>query len=226
MSSITRESNGRRTVQFVGTDGWRRSIRLGKATQRHAEKVKRHVEHLVSASLSRSAVEPETARWLAEIGGVLHQKLAAAGLVKPRESGLLADFIEAYFKSRTDLQPSSRTALNTNKQRMLRHFKRGMRLQEVTPGHADDYARWLREPKGGNLSEATARKAIAVAKQVFRAAVRRKLIPENPFEDLSGAVPANRDRDYFISPAEASAVLAACPDDQWRLMFALSRYGG
>jgi integrase len=31
---------------------------------------------------------------------------------------------------------------------------------------------------------------------------------------------------YFVSCAEAAAVLDACPDAQWRLLFALSRYGG
>ena len=35
MASITRESNGRRTIQFVCGDGKRRSIRLGKVSQRH-----------------------------------------------------------------------------------------------------------------------------------------------------------------------------------------------
>ena len=31
---------------------------------------------------------------------------------------------------------------------------------------------------------------------------------------------------YFIRRQEAAAVLDACPDAQWRLLFALSRYGG
>jgi integrase len=39
-------------------------------------------------------------------------------------------------------------------------------------------------------------------------------------------VNGNRERDYFISPADAQKVLTACPDTQWRLLFALSRYGG
>jgi len=49
---------------------------------------------------------------------------------------------------------------------------------------------------------------------------------ENPFADLSGTVPANRQRDYFVSRDEAALVLDACPDTEWRLLFALSRYGG
>ena len=47
MASITRQPNGRRTIQFVGPDGKRRSIRLGKVTQRTAEGIRVKVEALV-----------------------------------------------------------------------------------------------------------------------------------------------------------------------------------
>ncbi len=46
MASITRESNGRKTIQFVAGDGKRRSIRLGKTTVRNAEAVRVKVEDL------------------------------------------------------------------------------------------------------------------------------------------------------------------------------------
>ena len=40
------------------------------------------------------------------------------------------------------------------------------------------------------------------------------------------AVQANRERFYFISCDEAGKVLEACPDAQWKALFALSRFGG
>ncbi len=48
----------------------------------------------------------------------------------------------------------------------------------------------------------------------------------NPFADLKAAVQGNPKREYFISPAEAQKVLDACPDAEWRLIFALARVGG
>ncbi len=36
----------------------------------------------------------------------------------------------------------------------------------------------------------------------------------------------NTDRFYFVNRADSQKVLDACPDAQWRLLFALSRYGG
>ncbi|MBA3482843.1 MAG: tyrosine-type recombinase/integrase [Pirellulales bacterium] len=40
------------------------------------------------------------------------------------------------------------------------------------------------------------------------------------------SVRANKARDYFVPREDAAKVLDACPDAQWRLLFALSRYGG
>ena len=66
-----------------------------------------------------------------------------------------------------------------------------------------------------------------MARQFFRAAVDDKLIDDNPFAKAGSAtVKGNRSQDYFVSRSEADAVLDACPDLQWRLLFALCRYGG
>jgi integrase len=37
---------------------------------------------------------------------------------------------------------------------------------------------------------------------------------------------ANKDREFFVSRDVAGKVIEACPDAEWRLLFALSRYGG
>jgi integrase len=37
---------------------------------------------------------------------------------------------------------------------------------------------------------------------------------------------ANTARLYFVTQEEAKKVLDACPEAEWRLLFALSRYGG
>ena len=35
-----------------------------------------------------------------------------------------------------------------------------------------------------------------------------------------------REREFFVTREMASRVLEACPDAEWRLIFALSRFGG
>ena len=61
---------------------------------------------------------------------------------------------------------------------------------------------------------------------LFRRALLWKLVTENPFADVKAGPQTNRARMYFVTRNEADKVLAACPDAQWRLLFALSRYGG
>ena len=85
MASISKQPNGRRTIQFVGNDGKRRSIRLGKCSQRLAETVQVKVEHLAAAQATGGALDGETARWVAGIDDVLHARLAAVGLVHKRQ---------------------------------------------------------------------------------------------------------------------------------------------
>ena len=104
---------------------------------------------------------------------------------------------------------------------MLEFFGAEKPLRDILPGHADEFALFLNERMGIN----TARRRCGRAKQFLRAAVRLGLIDTNPFDGLKTAVNANPDRFYFVRREEADKVLSACPDAQWRLIFALSRYG-
>ena len=71
------------------------------------------------------------------------------------------------------------------------------------------------------------RRRCSIAKQFLADAVDRELIVRNPFGTLEGlTVGANESRDYFVTRDETAALIKACPDWQWKLLFALSRYGG
>lgn len=76
------------------------------------------------------------------------------------------------------------------------------------------------------LSETTIARRIVAARNFFKRAVRWKLIAANPFDGVKGGSQTNKARQAFISREDAAKVLNACPDAQWRLLFALSRYGG
>lgn len=223
MASITTEPGGRRTIQFVGRDGKRRSIRLGKVSQRIAEAVKVRVEQLNAAQVAGHAVEADTSRWLTTIDDRLAGKLAAVGLVPKRAEGTLDAFLTGYIASRTDIKSRSVVGLRQVQRNLVDYFGADKPLREVTPGDTDNFRLHLLKTLGDN----TVRRRCGRAKQLFRAALRQRLIPENPFADMKGCeVRANKDRDYFITRETAQKVLDACPDSQWRLLFALSRFGG
>src|SRR5262249_45750323 len=109
MAGISHDKEtGRRTIQFVGQDGKRRSIRLGRVSSKVAEEVRRRVEYLYAARTNGTAPDPDTVRWLASIGDELHSRLAAVGLVDERQAATkhqLKPFIDAYIAGRTDAKP-------------------------------------------------------------------------------------------------------------------------
>jgi integrase len=48
----------------------------------------------------------------------------------------------------------------------------------------------------------------------------------NPFSDLKPSNQVDPSRKEFVTRDTTAKVLAACPDVEWRLLFALSRFGG
>src|SRR5262245_10938449 len=119
MASISKGPNGSRTIQFVGGDSRRRSIRLGKVSQRQAEAVKLRVEALNAALISKCPLDGDTAAWVAGIGDDLAAKLAAVGLIPARASAVLGDFLDAYIKRRTDIKPRTRIDHEACKARLV-----------------------------------------------------------------------------------------------------------
>lgn len=223
MASITRESNGRRTIQFVGSDGKRRSIRLGKLSQRLAEAIKFRVEQLIAAKLSGHAVDADTARWIAELDQGIADKLARVGLVLMRERATLGAFLDAYIARRVDVKPSTQLQYQQVRRNLVDYFGSTKPLRDITAGDADN---WRLHLIGKGLADNTVRRRCGRAKHFFTAAARKGLVSSNPFADLKSAVSGNAERLYFVTRDETQRVLDACPDAQWRLLFALSRYGG
>ena len=223
MASISNDPNGRRRILFMNAHGKRKTIRLGKVSHRHAESVKLKVEDLASSSINHNPPRDDTSRWLASLDSVLYDKLAKVGLTKPREVATLGPFTRSYIDGRSDIKQRTRINLERVRTYLLDCFEADRPLRDFTEGDADDFRQHLiRQGKAEN----TVRRAIGRARQFFKAAQKRKLIDQNPFEGLVASVRANTSRFHFISRQDAAKVLAACPDSQWRLIFALARFGG
>jgi hypothetical protein len=107
MASISTEPNGRKRVHFVGPDGKRQTIRLGKVSDRAAQAVLFRVEEILAAKLAGHAVPTSTAQWVADLGDVLRDKLARVGLIdqKQDQAGLgLGQFLDEYLAKRADVK--------------------------------------------------------------------------------------------------------------------------
>lgn len=229
MASVVNDPNNRKRVAFTGSDGKRRSLRVGKMARRDAEYIAARVESILSASAAGMPLDRVTADWLAATP--IYAKLAAVGLVNPRETDAehagptLAKFLDSYIAKRVDAKASSRLVFGRARKHLVEYFEANRELSDITEGAAEDFALHL---AGKNMAEATIRKMCGVARQFFKSAVKHRLIAANPFdaEGIKTTVKGNSARFRFITADEADAVLNACPDAQWRLIFALSRWGG
>ena len=150
-------------------------------------------------------------------------KLSAVGLIQKREQATLGTFLEGYIQSRCDTKPRTVAHLRRAQQDLLDCLGADKQLKKLTPGDGDEFRLFL---LGKGLAENTVRRRCGRAKQFFTAAVRRRLIPSNPFVDLKSAVQGNPDRFVFVTRETTQKVIDACPDAEWRLIVALSRYGG
>jgi len=223
MASITTRKNGSRFITFHTAGGTPRHITLGKIAKRYAESFKVRVEDLASAAMHGHAPSDDTARWLASLDDQLHAKLAAVELVPERQSATIGTLIDGYIAEREgDLKPESIRKLRQTETKLLAFFDAGKPLRKITES---DAVAWRRSLKDLGLSDAAVRTHCGNVKTILAEAVRQKVIDENPFVALkSGPTPSKYTR--YVTPEEIEAVIDACPDTEWRLLFGLARYAG
>jgi len=230
MASIVKRPDGHRWIQFYSSDGKRKTLRLGKVPHRAAEVVKFKIESLIAARDTGGAIDAETARWVSERDDAMHEKLAALGLVSPREKDAAAEitldqFVEGYIATRQKGAFAKGTITNLGQTRRLlaEFFGVNQPIKGITAGRCDDWRVFL-ECKGHAI--ATISRHVKRARQFFRGAVRNKLISENPMAEVKTGSQINKTREYYVTREEIEKIIAACPDAEWRLIIALARYGG
>ena len=225
MASISTDSKGNRTIQFVGPDRKRRSIRLGKMPLKLVREIKLKVEVLNYVAITGHSVDAETARWVSDRDQVLTDKLAAVGLIESREfhNCELVEFVRGYVESRTDAKPNTQKVWRQTIALLKEFFGERRSIQSITKADAKEWRLFLVQR---GMAEASVRKHCGFAKHFIKHAIDRELLTKNPFADLISASIGNAERQYFVSREEIQKVLDACPNAEWRLIVALSRYGG
>ncbi len=225
MASISTDKSGNRTLRFVDPSGVRKALYLGSMPKRQCEQIKAHIEKLVSAAISRCAVADETSKWVSGLDDVLRNKLARVGLIQCRETATLGEFIDRYVAGRHDAKPTTVKNWRQAQRHLLGFLDASRPLGSITKSEAKDFRQHL-IAKG--FADNTIRKTCSVIRQFFADAMDRELVDKNPFKqrDVPANTVSNPERSAYVSVEDANAVLAACPNAQWRLTFALSRFAG
>ena len=228
MASICNDPNGRRRITFTDSEGARPTIRLGKVSKRDAETVKVHVESLLSSRIAGAAMRRDDAVWLSEIDAGLRLKLEKVGLVesaepeKPSAVQTLDEFLTGFVKRKGVGKKPATIVVWEQVTKLLRlYMPEGIRLDEVTTGHAKEFVAKLRER---GLSSATVQKRVQFARQFFEDAVDWELIERNPFAKVK-TKSSSKKSNVEVDAAKIAKVLKHC-DTDWTTIVALSRFGG
>ena len=153
-------------------------------------------------------------------------KLAAVGLVPKREPAsitTIAGFLTEYVSRRTDVKPATREVWRQTERNLKECYGADRDLRTIDETLAEDFKIFLLKEE---LAPTTIAKRLQFAKQFFRAAVKRKLIPSNPFAEVTAKATMNPERERFVTREETAKLLAACRNIDWRVIVALSRFGG
>ncbi|MFM9090125.1 MAG: tyrosine-type recombinase/integrase [Verrucomicrobiota bacterium] len=192
-----------------------------------AETARRMIDALEAANAAGHSRDRETAEWVGRLSDEMHGRLVKVGLVPKREQAqkaivTLGQHLEQLFSSLGKQKPNTARTYVRTRQLLEEFFGKERTLDSITEGDADAYRRWLL----GKDALATVSVDVRRVRQFFKAAVRRRLIAVNPFADVPCGSQVNDKRIAYV-PAEAvEKVIAICPNDDWRMIFALPRYSG
>lgn len=227
MASISNK-NGAKAVQVITHTGERKTINLGRASESATATCAKWAQTISDALKHGEPVDTRAIKWLSGLSDKVHARIARAGLAEPRQSttpaavAKLAATTQAYIDCRTDIEESSRENLRKARRNLVAFFGDDQDMAAITPAQADDFKRWLL----AKYERTTVCQRIKRTKTMFKDAARRHLIGSNPFTDVVAGSDSNSDNDAFVDRETITKVMAATADNSWKLVIALSRFGG
>jgi len=223
MASISKDPGGLRRILFVAPDGSRKTIRLGKVSQRSAETVKIHIEALAVAVANGSAIPDATAAWLEGRDSKLLEKLERVGLIPKKDRATVGRMLTAFVAAHPNMKPATFVVWGQNAKGIRDCFGEDRALRSISRADAEGFRQYLLDAK---LSDTTIHKRLQFTRQFFAYAVRMEWISKNPFYDVSHKSGDPRGRQSYITEAETEKLIAASPNWIWRSIIAMARYGG
>ena len=227
MASLLRENGRTFAVDVMVPQVGRKRIRLGAVPRREGQRFQRHIESIADAVRMSARLHPEDEQWLRSLTPDVFERVERTGLLDG--AGVAArlftldDWRRRWLED-LELQRAERTLeLYGNSCALFAEFLERPRV--LGSIQRDEAASWVSSLVARGLAPATVRQHVRHLKACFNAAKARDLIDRNPFDRIqSGSVAAERRR--FVTVADALAIMAALPSQQYQLVFALARFAG
>ncbi len=235
MASVSRlDQDGRQgfRIRFY-VDSRRRELYIAgltKKSERQANLVAQHCDELSKAKSNNVSPAVDATAWANGTTGKLRENLVSWGLASPisqklstDEGKLLGPFLDSYIAGRSDIKATTDINYKQTRRLLVEYFGEKTALQSMTQADGDRWKRWM---TARPMAVATVSKHCKRAKTMFQHAVRDRLLGESPFADIKGGSESNSARHHFVSIADSIKIKEASPDSDWRLIFALTRFGG
>lgn len=135
------------------------------------------VEKLIGSIITGAAPDDETSRRLAELDGRTHDKVAKAGLAKPRKGGgraQLGAFIDHFVATSTSAKPNTLENMKQVRRWLVEFFGENRDIRTIVAGDAEDWSAFM--AKGG-LGANTIRRHVGRARQLFQISHSSSRVP-------------------------------------------------
>lgn len=214
-------------VRFT-LDGRRRKICLGRRyTRKEAEEIAAMVQATVDCIELEQPPGKALSAWLANLPSDLRRRLERADLVQPPERDpeeiTLRMLFKRWFDWPADRKPSTVTNYESTETRLYDFFGADEPVCRITEERALEFRRhWLSLGR----APATVSGYVKNLRQVWKFGASLGLVDGNPWLKVPRDSQKNPVRNFYVTPEMYSALLDACPDQDWRTLIALCRIGG
>ena len=225
MGSISKESSGGYRLTYIdGNSKKQQCIRLGKVNLKAAKAVLVKVDQLIGYKITKTPMDTETAKWVADIADDLAEKLATKGLIPHRQKSIdLRELLSMYAKeieskNKLGTQTNHRTITND----LLGYFKVVEILKQISVEDAEGFKQHLLDR---GLATATVARRIKRTRSIFAYGVKKKYLDINPFAEVVCQSTLPKESRVYVPVADVETVMRHA-NPTWRTILALARFAG
>jgi integrase len=207
-------------------DDKRTTLRLGLLSEKTANEISGHIDHLIESKRWKTTVQESTKAWLQTADKKLIKRLVSLKLCAELNNPTVSEVIQSYIKRKTvDWATNTVKNFNQVKDLLIEYFPDRL-VAEVTTKDSKAFWAWMRKDK--SLSDNTCRKHFQRCRQVFDDCIEQEVIFRNPFRVSEIKVTVGVADKQYVEESTIQAIIDHLPSDQteWRLLFAFSRWAG
>lgn len=213
-------------IQFVGLDGKRQTLRLGKCAKSTAEIVRHRLGLLLTARRLGVAIDADTAAWVNSLSQPVRGRVEKTGLIGiaptvKRDREIVSDYFTTYIDRRKrSVKPATVLVWTIATNGLVKSLPSGLKLSELNASHGK---RWLDDMQAAGIAPTTQYKRLTIVRQILGDAVSAKRLTENPFASIKMSKPKRMSNVEV--PSESIDKLLPYLDLKWQAIVILARYG-